>query len=161
MFLSIILLCMADVIANSGRCQNHCMLLLKTGICKCLYWLMLLPAWQMLLSIVGWCCSLGQMLLPILADVTAKVCLIVCRLMLLPVYCYRHACYRHLHMPVFNNNIQWFWHLPLLAITSAIHNNIMDKNIFPYTLWYIKICRENISFRLEEAHSSEQKLVSF
>ena len=31
--------------------------------------------------------SLGQMLLPILADVTAKVCLIVCRLMLLPVYC--------------------------------------------------------------------------
>ena len=60
-----------------------------------------------------------------------------------------------------DNNIQWFWHLPLLAITSAIHNNIMDKNIFPYTLWCIKICRENISFRLEEAHSSERKLVSF
>ena len=32
---------------------------------------------------------------------------------------------------------------------------------FPYTSWCIKICRENIFFRLEEAHSSEQKLVSF
>ena len=35
----------------------------------------------------------------------------------------------------------------------------MGKNIFPYTLWCYKICRENIFFRLEEAHSSEQKLV--
>ena len=54
----------------------------------------------------------------------------------------------------------WFWHLPLLAITSAIIHNMMNKNIFPYTLWCIKICRENIFFRLEEAHSGEQKLVS-
>ena len=35
----------------------------------------------------------------------------------------------------------------------------MGKNIFPYTLWCYKICRENIFFRLEEAHSSERKLV--
>ena len=48
-----------------------------------------------------------------------------------------------------------------MAIPSAIIHNIMGKNIFPYTLWCIKICRENIFFRLEEAHSSEQKLVSF
>ena len=52
------------------------------------------------------------------------------------------------------------WHLPLLAIPSAIIHNIMDKNIFPYTIGCIKICRENIFFRLEEAHSSERKLVS-
>ena len=48
-----------------------------------------------------------------------------------------------------------------MAIPSAIIHNIMGKNIFPYTLWCIKICRENISFRLEEAHSSQRKLVSF
>ena len=48
---------------------------------------MLLPSWQMLLSIVGWCYSLRQMLLPILADVTAKLLFPICRLMLLPVYC--------------------------------------------------------------------------
>ena len=47
-----------------------------------------------------------------------------------------------------------------MAIPSAIIHNIMDKNIFPYTLGCTKICRENIFFRLEEAHSSEQKLVS-
>ena len=64
------------------------------------------------------------------------------------------------HLPNINNNIKWFWHLPLLAIPSAIIHNIMDKNIFPYTLGCIKICRENIFFRLEEVHSSEQKLVS-
>ena len=54
----------------------------------------------------------------------------------------------------------WFQNLPLLAIPTAIIHNIMGKNIFPYTLWCIKMCRENIFFRLEEAHSSEQKLVS-
>ena len=59
-----------------------------------------------------------------------------------------------------NNNMKWFWHLPLLAITSAIIHNMMNKNIFPYTPWCIKICRENIFFRLEEAHSDERKLVS-
>ena len=48
-----------------------------------------------------------------------------------------------------------------MAITSAIIHNLMGKNIFPYTTWCIKICRNNIFFRLEEAHSSEQKLVSF
>ena len=48
-----------------------------------------------------------------------------------------------------------------MAIPSAITHNIMGENIFPYTSWCIKICRENIFFRLEEAHRSEQKLVSF
>ena len=48
-----------------------------------------------------------------------------------------------------------------MAIPSAIIHNFMDKNIFPYKSWCIKICRNNIFFRLEEAHSSEQKLVSF
>ena len=47
-----------------------------------------------------------------------------------------------------------------MAIPSAITHNIMSKNIFPYTSWCVKICRENIFFRLEESHSSEQKLVS-
>ena len=47
-----------------------------------------------------------------------------------------------------------------MAIPSAIIHNIMGKNMFPYTLWCIKIFRENIFFGLEEAHSSEQKLVS-
>ena len=44
----------------------------------------------------------------------------------------------------------------LFDVISAIIHNIMGKNIFPH----IKICRENIFFRLEEAYSSEQKLVS-
>ena len=33
---------MADGIANSGRCQNHFILLLMLGRCYCLIWLMLL-----------------------------------------------------------------------------------------------------------------------
>ena len=44
MFLSIILWMMADGIANSGRCQNHLMLLLILGRCYYLIWLMLLPS---------------------------------------------------------------------------------------------------------------------
>ena len=36
MFLSIILWIMADGIANSGRCQNHFMLLFILGRCYCL-----------------------------------------------------------------------------------------------------------------------------
>ena len=48
-----------------------------------------------------------------------------------------------------------------MAIPSAIIHNFMGKNISPYTSWCIKICRNNIFFRLEEVHSSEQKLVSF
>ena len=35
----------------------------------------------------------------------------------------------------------------------------MGINIFPYTFWCNKICRENIFCRLDEAHSSERKLV--
>ena len=38
-----------------------------------------------------------------------------------------------------------------MAIPSAINPKIMDKNIFPYTLWCYKICRNNISFSLEKA----------
>ena len=34
---------MADGIANSGKCQNHLMLLSILGRCYCLIWLMLLP----------------------------------------------------------------------------------------------------------------------
>ena len=49
-------------------------------------------------------------------------------------------------------------HKVVLASTTIGNNichihNMMNKNIFPYTLWCIKICRENIFFRLEEAHS--------
>ena len=52
-----------------------------------------------------------------------------------------------------------FIHLPPMAITSAIQPYFMGKNIFPYTFSCYKICRENIFFRPEAAHSSEQKLV--
>ena len=45
-----------------------------------------------------------------------------------------------------------------MAIPSAINPKIMGTNIFPYTLWCYKICRNNIFFSLEEAHSSERKL---
>ena len=44
--------------------------------------------------------------------------------------------------------------------TAGGHIDFMDINIFPYTLWCYKICRNNISFSLEKAHSSEQKLGS-
>ena len=47
-----------------------------------------------------------------------------------------------------------------MAIPSAINPKIMDINIFLYTLWCYKICRNNISFSLEKAHSSERKLGS-
>ena len=62
------------------------------------------------------------------------------------------------------------WNLPIFllrdglltlmnsAIPSAINPKIMDINIFPYTLWCYKDCRENIFFSLEKAHSSERKL---
>ena len=42
--------------------------------------------------------------------------------------------------------------------TSAIYPYFMGKNIFPYTFWCYKICRETF-LQTEEAHSSEQKLV--
>ena len=45
-----------------------------------------------------------------------------------------------------------------MAIPSAITHKIMGINIFPYTLLCYKICRNNIFFSLEEAHSSERKL---
>ena len=45
-----------------------------------------------------------------------------------------------------------------MAIPSAITHKIIGINIFPYTLWCYKICKNNIFFSLEEAHSSERKL---
>ena len=47
-----------------------------------------------------------------------------------------------------------------MAIPSAINPKIMDKNIFPIHLMVLQICRNNISFSLEKAHSSERKLGS-
>ena len=76
MFLSIILWMVADGIANSGRCQNHLVLLLILGRFYCLIWLMLLPSvtdvivnYRLVLLPKNYYCWL--MLLP-LADVIAN-----------------------------------------------------------------------------------------